>query len=175
MKLVKVAHFISAIYQQIVPYGWKWSQMEDIFLKIQYLKSFLCFPSYLCQINTFFTGISGAKVLFLASDRQISDHTQIYSLIFLCIHNLLQNIFHSSPTLEFLPNRLRNCIKISDPSTKPPKKIMRALPFLELLSMLQYRHSFEVVSIFFVPHKIGLKKLFRTFFRILLSVLEAEI
>ena len=166
MKLVRVAHFFSAIYQQIVPYGWKWSQMEDIFLKIQYLKSFLSFPSYLYQINTFFTGISGAKVLFLASDRQISDHTQIYSLIFLCIHNLLQNIFHSSPTLAFLLDRLRNYIKISEPTPKPPKRKMRASPALKFLSMLQYRHSFEVVFFSFVSHKIGLKQLFRTFFRI---------
>ena len=74
-KLVRVAHFFSAIYQQIVPYCWKRSLIEDNFLKNQYLKSFVSFPSFFHQIDTFFTKISKAKVLVLASDRQISDHT----------------------------------------------------------------------------------------------------
>ena len=74
-KFVIGAHIFSAICQQIVPYCRKWSLIEDIFLKNKYLKSFVSFPSYFYQINTFFTEISRVKVLFLASDWQISDHT----------------------------------------------------------------------------------------------------
>ena len=81
------------------------------------------------------------------------------------VHNRFQNTFHSSPTLEFLLNTLRSFIKISEPLPKPPKRKMRASPTLSFLSMPQYRHSFKVVFIFFVPHKIGLKKLFRIFFQ----------
>ena len=116
-----------------------------------------------------------SKILFLAFDLLISDYTQIYSLVILCIHNLLQNIFDSSPTPGFWLNRLRSFIKISITTPKPQNQKMHASPFLKFLSMLQYSQSFEYVLIYFVSHKIGLKVLSGTFFRIGLSLLEAEI
>ena len=133
----------------------------------------MSFPLYFYQINTFFTRISRAKMLFLAFDRLISDFTKIYSLVILCIHNLLQNIFDSSPTPGFWLKRLRNIIKISINTPKTQNQKMHASPTLKFLSMLQYSQSFEYVLIYFVSHKIGLKVLFETFFRIGLSPLEA--
>ena len=91
------------------------------------------------------------------------------------IHNLLQYIFDSSLTPWFWLNRSRNFIKISITTTKPQNQKMHASPTLKSLSMLQYSQSFECVLIYFVSHKIVLKKLSGTFFRIRLSLLEAEI
>ena len=52
---------------------------------------------------------------------------------------------------------------------------MHASPISKFFSMIQYSYSFKFVFIFFVPHKIGLKVLSGTFFRIWFSLLEAEI
>ena len=135
----------------------------------------MSFPLYFYQINTFFTRISRAKMFFSAFDRLISDYAYIFSLVTLCIHNPLQNIFVSSPTPRFWLNRLRNFIKISVTTPKPQNLKIHASPISTILSMIQYSHSFELVFIFFVPHKIGLKVLSGTFFRIGLSLLEAKI
>ena len=144
-------------------------------MKIQFLKYFVSFPSYFQQIYTFFTRFSRAKILFLAFDRLISDYIQICSLVILYIHNLLQNIFDSSPTPGFWLNRSRNIIKISITTPKPQNQKMHASPTLKFLSMLQYSQSFEYVLIYFVSHKIGLKVHSGTFFRTRLSFPEAEI
>ena len=49
---------------------------------------------------------------------------------------------------------------------------MHVLPTSKFLSMLQYRHSFKVVFIYFVSHKVGLKVrvLFRTFSQIFIII-----
>ena len=110
-------------------------------------------------------------MLFLAFDRLISDYTKIYSLVILCIHNLLQNIFDSNQTPGFWLKRLRNIIKISINTPKPQNQKMHASPTLKFLSMLQYSQSSEYVLIYFVSHKVGIKVLSRTFFqnRIIIS------
>ena len=174
-KPLRVAFSFIAIYQQIVPNCWKLSQIEQILIKIQYLNCFVSFSSYFYQIIPFFTRISRAKLLFLAFDRLILDNTWIYSLSILCVHNLLQNIFDSSPTPGFLLNWLRNFNKISIANSKPQNQEMHTLPTLRFLSMLQYSQSFEYVLIYFVSYKIGLKVLSGTFFKIGLSFLEAGI
>ena len=135
----------------------------------------MSFPSYLYQINIFFTRISRAKMSFFAFDRLIFNYRQIYSLVIFCVHNLHQNIFDSSPTPGFWLNRLRNFIIISITTPKPQNQKMHASPTLKFLSMLQYSQSFEYMLISFVSHKISLKVLSGTFFRIGLSFLEAEI
>ena len=129
----------------------------------------MSFPSYFYEINTFFPRIFRAKMLILAFDRLI------YSLIILCIQNLPQNIFDLSPTPGSWLNRLTNFIKIIVTTPKPPNKTTHTSPTLKFLSLLQNSHSFEFVFIHFVSHKIGLKMLSGTFFRIGLSLLEAEI
>ena len=126
------------------------------------------------SIISSFTRISRAKLLFLTFDRLIFCYIQIYSLVILCIHNLLQNIFDSSQTPGFLLNRLKNVIKISITTPKPQNQKMHASPTLKFLSMLRYSQRFEYVLIYFVSHKIGLKVLSGPFFRIGLSFLEAE-
>ena len=127
-KPLRVAFSFTAIYQPSVQNCWKWSQIEYILIQIQYLKCFVSFSLYFYQIIAFFTRISRAKMLFLAFYMLISDYMQIYSLIFLCIHNLLQNIFDSSPTPGFLLNRLRYFIKISITTPKPQNQKMHASP-----------------------------------------------
>ena len=127
----------------------------------------MSFPSYFHQINTF----SEQKWCFWL----FIYYTLIKSLVILCIHNLLKNIFDSSPTPWFWPNMLRNFIKISVTTPKPPNKKMHASPTFKFLSMLQYSYSFKFVLTYFVSYKIGLKVLSGTFFRIGLSFLEAEI
>ena len=112
-------------------YCWKRSQMKDIFIKIQYLECFVSFPSYLYQIIKCLSRIFRAKILFLAFDRLISDYTQIYSLIMLCIRNVPQNIFDLSPTPGFLLNRLRNFTKISVTTPESPNKITHVSPTTE--------------------------------------------
>ena len=82
-------------------------------LKLNILCLWWYLVSYSNQIITFFTRISRAKMLFLAFDRLIPDYTSIKSLVISCIHNLLQNIFDSSPTPRFWLNRLRNFIIIN--------------------------------------------------------------
>ena len=133
------------------------------------------FPIIFISNYYIFTRISRAKILFLTFDRLISDYIQICSLVILYIHNLLQNIFVSSPTPGFWLNWFRNFIKISVTTPKPQNLKMHASPISKFLSMIQYSYSFKFVFIFFVPHKIGLKVLSGTFFRIGLSLLEAEI
>ena len=135
----------------------------------------MSFSSCFDQIITFFKRISRAKLLFWAFDRLILDNTWIYSLSILCVHNLLQNIFDSSPTPGFLLNRLRNFIKISITTPKPQNQKMHASLTFKFLSMLQYRQSFEYVLIYFASKKVGLKVLSGTFFRIWLSFLKAKI
>ena len=89
------------------------------------------------------------KMLFLAFDRIIFDNTTIESSVMLWIHDLL-HIRLDTQTTGFSINGLRNHMKNSVNTSKPPNQKIHASATCQFLSKPQYSHGFEFMVIWFI-------------------------